>query len=194
MSGPDDTARELSQTGYTQLFLAGDHSRAPALWDGGANREALEAIVDGDDYGDLERVLAAEILHAYADGYRDGREGTLGPVYARALALSGLRGGPLVFSGNLWGLLYDGGDGPLGEHLLEAGGTAVEPLRAMLDDSAPLFYEGSEDATIGNARGYRVKDAAAYFIGRLTGEDVPFHEDPAERDAQIARLGASLDG
>jgi hypothetical protein len=185
MSGPDDTARELSRAGYTSLFLAGDDSLAPAVWDGGANREALEAIVDGDGYGDLERVLAAEVLHAYADGHR----GTaLGPIYARALALSGLRGGPLVFSGNLWGLLYDGGDGPLGEHLLQAGDAAVEPLRALLDDAAPLLYEGSEDATIGSARGYRVKDAAAYFLGRLTGEHVPFHEDPGERDAEIERL------
>ena len=188
MSGPDDTARDLGRAGYTSLFLAGDDSRAPAIWDGGANREALEAIVDGDGYGDLERVLAAEVLRAYADGYRDGREETLGPLYARALALSGLRGGPLVFSGNLWGLLYDGGDGPLGEHLLQAGDAALEPLKALLDDTAPLLYEGSEDATIGGARGYRVKDAAAYFIGRLTGEDVPLHEQPAERDAEIERL------
>ena len=188
MSGPDDTARELSQAGYTSLFLAGDESRAPAIWDGGANREALEAIADGDGYGDLERVLAAEVLHVYADGYGAGREAALGPIYARALALSGLRGGPLVFSGNLWGLLYDGGDGPLGEHLLQAGDAAVDPLKALLDDTAPLLYEGSEDATIGNGRGYRVKDAAAYFIGRLTGEDVPFHEDRAERDAEIERL------
>jgi hypothetical protein len=185
MSAPDDIARELAQAGYTGLFLTGDHSRAPAIWDGGANREALEAIVDGDGYGDLERVLAAEVLHAHADSRPDA---ALGPVYARALALSGVRDGPLVFSGNLWGLLGDGGDGPLGEHLLEAGDAAVEPLRALLDDTAPLLYEGSEDATIGNARGYRVKDAAAYFIGRLTGDDLALHEDPADRDAEIERL------
>lgn len=175
-------ADALTQAGYGGLFLAGDHSAAGAIWDGGAGRAELEALVDGGS--DLERVLASEVLYAYADDYPGDRD--LGAVYARALALSGLRGGSLVLNGNLWGLLDAGGDGPLGEHLLAAGESAIAPLRELLDDSAVLFYEGSEDATIGNGRRHRVKDAAAYFLGELTGSPVRFSDDPAERDAEIA--------
>lgn len=178
-------ADALAQAGYGGLFLSGDDSTARAIWDGGAGRAELEAVLD--DGSDLEKVLAAEVLYAFADDFPGDRR--LGEVYARALALSGLREGPPVLMANLWGLLDAGGDGPLGEHLLAAGESAKAPLRALLDDDALLFYEGSEEATIGNARRHRVKDAAAYFLGELEGSPVRFSDDPAERDAQISRRG-----
>ena len=50
------------------------------------------------------------------------------------------------------------------------------------------------EATLGGELAYRVKDAAGYYIGRLTGRPVAFHDDVVERDAEIARLRAALDG
>ena len=67
MSAPD-VAAQLAGAGYNGLFLAGDSSRAGEVWDGGAARGALEEVVATPDFGDLERVLAAEVLYRFTDG------------------------------------------------------------------------------------------------------------------------------
>jgi hypothetical protein len=122
-----------------------------------------------------------------------------GPVYARALALSGIGGeGPLL-DANVWGFMYyadeRGGDayGPLGAHLVAAGDSAIPELVDLLGDTRRIFYEGSQEATLGAALGYRVNDAAAFYIGKIAGVSVPFHDEPAERDAEFARLRATLE-
>ena len=192
----DTLARDLGELGYRKLFLTADDSAVATVWRGGENRQALEEIVAGEGYGDLERLLAAEVLFAEDGGFPpDGARDALGEVYARALALTGAGDRPIVLTGNLWGFLYhDEAEGPLGEHLLAAGTATVPHLAALLDDDARVFYEGSQEAMLGNRLGYRVKDAAAYYIGKLTGKPVDYHEDPAERDAEIHRLRAGLDG
>jgi hypothetical protein len=195
----EKVADDLARAGYTGLFLAGDRSSAGSVWRDGENREPLEAIVQGEEYGDLERVLASEVLYRYLDSYPpDGWEDTLGRVYARALAITGTGDRPIVLTGNLWGFMYDSDQtgvqdyGPLGAHLLEARPAAVPHLVPLLDDTASIFYEGSKEATLGNSLGYRVKDAAAYYIGKLTGIPVPFHEEPDQRDAEIDRLKVAV--
>ena len=76
-----------------------------------------------------------------------------------------------------------------------AQGEAVVPgLLALLGDEHRVAYEGSREATQGNRRRYRVKDAAAFFLGRVLGREVPFHEAHDERDAEIGRLEAALAG
>ena len=99
-----------------------------------------------------------------------------------------------MLTGNTWGFLYDGDEGPLGAHLQATGEAAVPHLAALLDDAAPLFYEGSQEAMLGAELGYRVKDAAAFYIGELNESQVPFHREVSRRDSEIARLRASLDG
>jgi hypothetical protein len=195
----EKVAQDLSRAGYTRLFLAGDSSSAGSVWRDGQNRAPLEEIVQGERHGDLERVLASEVLYRYQDGYPPrGWNDTLGRVYARALAITGTGDRPIVLTGNLWGFLsYSDRSGapdhgPLGAHLLEAGPAAVRHLVPLLDDPAGIFYEGSQDATLGNSLRYRVKDAAAYYIGKLKGIPVPFHEEPDERDAEIDRLKAAV--
>jgi hypothetical protein len=185
---------ELKRAGYRGLFLAGDDTLARSVWHGGQNRDALMGIVQGEGYGDLERVLASEVLLQHDPGYPPaGWENVLGDVYARALAITGTGDRPIVLTGNQWGFMYHGDDiGSLGVHLLQAGRAAVAHLIPLLDNPDSIFYEGSQEATLGGTLGYRVKDAAAYFIGRLTGDPVPFHEALAERDAEIDRLRDSL--
>ena len=78
--------------------------------------------------------------------------------------------------GTLWASCT-GDDGPLGAHLLAQ--SARPPCRAwlaLLDDDHPICLRGRPEATLGNAQRYRVKDAAAFFLGRVPGRDVPFHE------------------
>ena len=189
-------AQLLADAGYPGLFLAGDRSRADAAWDGGANRAELEAVVTDETHDDLTRLLASEVLYAKAPDYPPGGwEGTLAPLYARGLALTGLSDGPPAFSGNEWGFMYAGAGDPhgvLGAHLLATGKSAVAPLLALLDDTAPMLYEGSQEATIGNAQRLRVNDAAAYYLGRLTGTPIVLHDDLGERDAEIERLRAAI--
>jgi hypothetical protein len=190
----DRLADDLGRAGYRRLFLAGEQSSAASFWSDGANREALLAIVADGRYGDLERVLASEILYANDPPYPPrGWDDLLGSVYARALAITGTGNRPIVLTGNEWGFLYHGGgEGALGAHLLAAGSAAVGHLVPLLDDPAPIFYEGSQDATLGNALEYRVKDAAAYYIGVLAGISVPLHATPAERDTEIERVRAQV--
>ena len=189
MSAPD-VAAQLAGAGYNGLFLAGDSSRAEEVWDGGAAQGALEEIVGSPDFGDLERVLAAEVLYRCGGGPSAGSD-VLADVYSRALALSGEG---VALMGNLWGVLWasPGDDGALGAHLLEQGEAAVPRLVPLLDDDGPIRYEGSRDAMAGNMQRYRVKDAAAYFLGRITGREVAFHEELGDRDAEIGRLAAAV--
>lgn len=194
-------AAELSEAGYIGLFLSGDHSRADAVWRDGERRPALEQIAWSGRHGDLAALLASEVLYRKAPGYPpEERLGELAPVYARALAITGDDTGPLQLTGNEWGFMYHaderGGDahGELGGHLLRTGTPAVPHLAALLDDPKRIFYVGSQDATLGNRLGYRVKDAAAYYLGKLTGTAVRYHDDPGARDAEIDRLRSELGG
>ena len=180
-------AEQLSRAGYHGLFQAGEHNAAPAIWGGGEGRAALEEIVSGDRYDDLQRLLAAEVLFQFAD---PGDAETLARIYARGLALTGAG----ALTANPWGYLWKDDEGPLGKHLRATGDAAVPHLAALLADDGDLVYEGSQEATLGNDLEYRVKDAAAYYIGTLTSREIPFHDDLDDRDAEIARLRASLDG
>jgi hypothetical protein len=38
-------------------------------------------------------------------------------------------------------------------------------------------YQGSKEATIGNAYGYRIKDFAAYYIGRILGVPLKYYPE-----------------
>ncbi len=182
-------AERLTRDGYAGLFLAGDASTAGAVH--AADGPALEDIVRDERADDLARVLAAEVLYRCGDGPDAGPD-VLGPIYARALELTGSH----ALSGNLWGALWASPSdaGPLGTHLLAQGDAVVPGLVALLSDDSPVRYEGSREAMVGNAQRYRVKDAAAFFLGRVLGHDVEFHDDISERDAEIDRLRASLDG
>ena len=191
---PEKVAADLSRAGYRGLFLAGDHSSAASVWSNGENRDALMEIVRSEPYSDLDRVLAAEVLFQNEAGFPPrGWDDMLGQVYARALAITGAGNRPIVLTGNQWGFLYHGGgEGALGTHLLEVGRAAVRHLLPLLDDPADILYEGSQEVMLGASLRYRVKDAAAYFIGKLVGVPMPLHETLEERDAEIEHLRATV--
>ncbi|MBK9033131.1 MAG: hypothetical protein IPL61_17985 [Myxococcales bacterium] len=185
-------ARQLLRLGYLELFQRADDRAIASLYPGAA---AQLAALAGDPMVDPHaRFLAAEILFVRQPGYpAPALRPALAEVYAIALGRTygQVRGGWLP--ANAWGLAYDLDDvGASGRHLLALGPAALPALRTLLDRAEVVQYEGSEDATVGNARGYRVKDLAAYFIARLAGRPLAFHPAPADRDRAIASLIASL--
>ncbi|MBK7070756.1 MAG: hypothetical protein IPH44_00515 [Myxococcales bacterium] len=185
-------ARQLLRLGYLELFQRADDRAIASLYPGAAAQ--LAALADDPMVDPHARFLAAEILFVRQPGYpAPALRPALAEVYASALGRTygQVRGGWLP--ANAWGLAYDLDDvGATGRHLLALGPAAIPALRALLDRAEVVQYEGSEDATVGNARGYRVKDLAAYFIARLAGLPLAFHPAPADRDRAIASLVASL--
>jgi hypothetical protein len=192
-------AKRLDDAGYAGLFLTGDSRLADSLWGDGKNRASLEQIARGRGYGDLTRLLASELLYERVQGFpQESWSDVLAHVYTRALAITGVEAGGMQLPANLWGFMHhwDGRGvkdyGPLGARLVGVGPIAVAHLASLLDDADAIFYEGSQEATIGNRFGYRVNDAAAYYIGQITGIPVAFHEQIADRDAEIERLKESM--
>src|SRR5579872_945302 len=92
-----------------------------------------------------------------------------------------------ALAGNAWGLPGEM-SGEVGEHLVGLGDAAIAELVRLLDDSQPVWFEGSEEATTGNAYALRVKDLAAAFIRRIRGQPVEIPLDMDERDRLIARV------
>jgi hypothetical protein len=179
-------AKKLVALGYRELFLR-DDAEVDALWRSSADELAALAGDAGQDA--QARFLAAEILFARAAGFPPVEmRATLAPVYAAALAGTAGASETWRLRGNQWGLMYRGDSvGSVGKHLLALGADAVAALRPLLGDRGALLYDGSQEATLGNSLEYRIKDAAAYFIGRISGVPVVFHRAAAERDAEIAK-------
>lgn len=189
---------QLKEAGYSGLFQYGERSLADAVWQEGKNEEALRQIVLHSEYEVYIRLLASEVLYSKNADYppADWKD-TLAYIYAQALAISGHQEGILI-AGNPWGFMYFydksgiADYGSLGSHLINTGRPAIPYLVALLNNDNSLFYEGSKEATIGNSLKYRVKDAAAYYIGKITGIPVQFHEKHADRDTEIERLKEQL--
>jgi hypothetical protein len=192
---PDQPAvvRRLLALGYLELFQRADDREATALVR--AHAATLHHVIGDPMVDPHARFLAAELLFAHQPGFSPSALGpALADVYARAIGHThgALATGGWV-AGNAWGLLYDLEDvGPSGRHLLALGEAAIPALLGLIDRTEVVLYEGSEEATIGNDRAYRVKDVAAYFVARLSGRPLGFHPDPAARDRAIEVLVAAV--
>ncbi|MCP2727807.1 hypothetical protein [Limnofasciculus baicalensis] len=199
-SEPIETiAINLTDAGYSGLFLSGRHNLSDSIWQKGENRIYLEQIVQSSNYSDLTRLLASEILYEKVSHYPPEEwEDNLAYVYAQALAITGSETGDFQILGNQWGFMYHTDKqgvkdyGTLGTHLVNTGKKAIPYLTKLLDNSEIIFYEGSQEATLGNSLRYRVKDAAAFYIGKIAGIPVKFYEQNADRDAEIERLKETL--
>jgi hypothetical protein len=149
----------------------------------------LEAIVRAPGGSPRARFLASEVLFAkdFTFASAIGQE-LVAEIYAEALR------GDFTGMANSWGLLYEHADaGPVGLRFLILGEAAVPVLRGLLeDDRAGPTYEGSEEATVGNGYHFRVKDFAAYYLGRIRRVPVRFHQDLVARDREIEQLERAL--
>lgn len=190
----------LTEAGYPGLFMSGSHDLSNSIWQNGENRIYLEQIVQSSDYSDLNRLLASELLYERVPDYPPIEwQDVLAYLYAQALAITGDKTGAFQIAGNQWGFMYYNDElqvkdyGILGTHLVATGTKAIPYLAGLLDNADTFLYIGSQEATLGNSLGYRVKDAAAYYIGQISGIPIAFHEETTDRDAEIERLKKILE-
>jgi hypothetical protein len=197
-AGHDDLATRLAAADYRQL-VSESSTVAETLWAGGANAQALTSITLGPAQAERVRFLALELSWTRLGHLPEGiSKQAAATLIASALRHTPFEGGNWGLAGNDWGFLWyleaDGYEGArsLGQRLISLGKDAVEPLAPLLDDASSVEYEGSKEAMVGNDLGYRVKDVAAYFIGRITGEPMKYDEDITQRDQGIQAMKARL--
>lgn len=181
---------KLIETGYRELLMFGEQGQATNIWADGKNKEQLEEIIASSSSLHA-KFLAAETLRYFKVTPDAANYKTLAEAYAYALAhTSADRENSVQLNGNSWGFLYEENDaGYLGAQFIQFGEAAILPLTKLLDDDAGRFlYEGSEEAMIGNAYQYRVKDFAAFYISRIKNIPIRFFKDFTQRDKEIERL------
>jgi hypothetical protein len=185
-----DLARKLISRAYGEFFVLPAHEQTiERIWADPANRPALEALTADTTQPLAARFLAAEVLFARDFTFTSRVPGAvIAEIYAHALEQN------LTGMANSWGLLYELDDaGPVGIRFVMLGDAAVPALVRLLDNAgSPLTYDGSKEATVGNAYHYRIKDFAAFYLGRVRRIPVTFHRELAERDQEIARLKQQL--
>lgn len=198
-SNNDMLAKQLNEIGYSGLFQLSNKNNIDSIWQEGQNKSALLNIVSTKKYDDYVRLLASEVLFSKDKNYPAlSIIESLAYLYARALFIAGDNSKSFRLSGNLWGFMYfsdkNGNNdfGILGSHLMAIKEKAIPYLKELLTNSEMLFYEGSQDATIGNSLKYRVKDAAAYYISKISGIPIKYYENFPDRDLEIERLKEKL--
>jgi hypothetical protein len=186
----DRFAEKLVSGKFGEFFIYPMHDQTiDKIWSDPRNHQLLEKILDDPDISDLAKFLACEVLFKKDILFMQRHSPEkVAEVYAKAL------GSDFTGMANSWGLLYEGqDDGTVGTRFLLLGRTAIPALAKLLhDERTNLHYQGSAEATLGNKYGYRIKDFAAYYIGRITGNPIKYYPDPADRDEQIDRMRERL--
>ena len=191
-------ATALKRIDYSGLFLYGERSLCDSIWQNGINEKSFISIVNNPTYKTHTRFLASEVLYDKAKKFPTTISlDTLAKIYSYALEISGAKDKPFLV-GNRWGFMYYDHDrgykdyGDVGKHLMNARSKAIPYLKKLLENNGKLFYEGSEEATIGNSLHYRVKDAAAFFIGQILNIPVTYYDKNTDRDVEIEKLKKAL--
>lgn len=148
----------------------------------GMKRSPEEAVADRrESLG--KRLLASEwLFHRRRAAWDRLDRGLLVELYVRVLVLySG--------SANRWGHLWVNGDpGCLGERLISFGARAAPALALALNSKKRLHYEGSREATLGNAQAYLVRDFAAFYLNRICKLGMTRKQKGALSDQEIERV------
>lgn len=187
-------AERLLAVDYHAILLPGT-AEADALWADGAHADALARLAKEADRPMRVRLFALEVYRIRREALPEGFTAQAAmPLYVHALLQTPWDGSDLGISGNDWGMLayldrqgYHGAGG-LAQRTLSLGPDLIPLLRPLLDDSRPVQYAGSRDATTGNMLAYEVRDVAGYLIQRLLGEVPEYHAERADRDRVIAAL------
>lgn len=181
---------QLLDAGYPGLFMFGSNSLVEGIWKNGNNKARLENIILSEASSTQAKFLAAEILGKF--DYFPGTELNyiLVKVYIEALRnTSENSDNKYGLNGNLWGFLYELDDlGFLGARIVHFNLQATPYLKDLLDDDGVVLYDGSREATVGNAYQYRIKDFAAFYLSKIKNIPVDFYQDFGQRDKEIERL------
>lgn len=183
-------AEKLVAREFGDFFVYPMHDETiEKIWSDSRNPQLLDTILDDDTVSDEAKFLACEVFFKKDIFFMQRHSPEkVAEIYAKALSNN--------FTGmaNSWGLLYERHDeGTVGVVFLTIGEKAIPALSKLLDDERTnLKYVGSKEATLGNSYEYRIKDFAAYYIGRILGTPLKYYSDLADRDEQINRLRVNL--
>lgn len=193
-----DLAARLAQADYHEAVLPGQ-TLADSLWAEGAQRDRFALLATDTAQSLRVRFLALEIHYLRTGGRPEGMSAAdAAACYAYALAHTPWEDDNTGLSGNDWGFLAyldpvgDTGVNGLGGRLLTLGRAALPALRLLLDDTRPVTYQGSKDATVGNGCAYQVKDVAAFYVARLLAREVVYVGSRERRDLEIGELKGML--
>jgi hypothetical protein len=183
-------AKKLVGGEFGEFYIYPMHDETiDKIWADEKNHQLLDDILYNDGI-DMEAKFLASTVFFKKDILFMQRHAPdqIAGIYAQALVHN------YTGMANSWGLLYEHkDDGPAGIAFLVIGQKAVPVLAKLLDDGAPgPTYQGSIEATVGNAYRFRIKDFAAYYIGRILNKQLKYYTDLTDRDQQIEELKKSL--
>jgi len=186
--------QKLIDIGYQTLFLSGREVLTKDIWKSGDNQGELEQIAYSKESSLWGRFLAAEVLRHFKVEFKPEYTDLLCEAYVNALKETNMDGDDWNgLTANAWGFLYEHDhSGDVGKQLLLFGEPALPYLTELLNVEGIVLYEGSQEATIGNAYGYRIKDFAAFYISKISDLPIQFYQDIEERDREIERFKKSL--
>jgi hypothetical protein len=183
-------AKKLTGREFGEFFIYPMHDETiEKIWSEPENHQLLDEVLSDESVSDEAKFLACVVFFKRDISFMQRHSPEkVAEIYAKALS------NDLTGMANSWGLLYeDQDDGTAGVAFLAIGEKAIPALSKLLDDERTnLRYRGSEEATVGNGYGYRIKDFAAYYIGRILGTPLKYYPDTADRDKQIEELKARL--
>ena len=182
-------AQKLANDGYGDFFNYRVQDQIIATgWAEAGGVAPLKAIVINEDAPMKARMLANEVLLKREFTYlgdEDLKIDRVAAIYTDALANN------ITGMANSWGFLYKHPHtafGYLGGTLVFLGEEAIPELVKLLDNETIHLYDGSIEATVGNAYRFRVKDFAAYYILDIKNIKAVYHATHAARDAEIEKL------
>lgn len=182
--------QKIIDLGYRHLFQTDREEMEKDIWKSGANQAELEQIAYSKESSLRGRFLAAEVLRHFKVEFKPEYTDLLCEAYVNALKETNMEGYDWNgLNANAWGFLYEHDHtGYVGKQLLLFGEPALPYLTELLDVEGIVLYEGSQEATLGNAYGYRIKDFAAFYISKISDLPIQFYQDIEERDREIERF------
>ena len=182
--------QQLVERDFGEYFYYPTHNATlENIWAAQAGPAPLQELIKNEQASTLARLIAAEVLYD-ADLLYLQQTGMkrIAAVYCKALQED------VTGVANSWGLLWENDDmGPLGTNLRMCGTSANECLLDLLKDTRIRNnYEGSEEATVGNAAGFRVRDFAAYYLSKINQIALPYQRDVSKRDAAIDEMANEM--
>jgi hypothetical protein len=160
------------------------------IWNAHPAAELYSSVVEDTERPEPVRFAAALVLRSMsAEQFQKTEPAAIAQAFAAGLQQD------LAGYAFPWGWLWDGDDelGLLGKNFLALGAAAIPALEALLGDpTLRNTYLGSDEASLMAIRRYRVKDFAAFYLSRITGIELPWEPNLAQRDAAIARLRQQL--
>lgn len=179
-------AQKLIDYAWGEMFYYPSHEEIiDSIWDDSHEGDLLDKILWDKNIDKKARFITCEVFFRKDVFFMERHPAEeISGIYTNALI------NDYTGMANSWGLLYEEqDDGEVGIAFLTIGLESIPSLFSLLDNTdVSLMYHGSEEATIGNSRKYRIKDFAAYYLGGLLEIPLVFYTDCKKRDEQIDEL------